>query len=153
MHILSEKKLKTKRLRVTPRPSYKCRACVNYNIKRSCPVFVPSWQESKQFIKTYKYFLLIQYKLDNTKDFELEKKEAILSLLEKEKELLKKYTYAYTLFPGNCNLCLEDCSKNNDTCKNKADVRPSTSAMGIELDSVISFSKNYEHLWGIILLY
>ena len=86
------------------------------------------------------------------KEFEKEKKEILLYLLKKERELLSEYPYAYAVFPGACNLC-EVCEfEKFGRCPTPQKVRPSLDALGIEIASIVKINFNESVLYSLIFL-
>ena len=84
--------------------------------------------------------------------FESEKREVLLYLLRREKELFKMYPYVFALFPGACNLC-DICEfEKSGKCPMREKVRPSIDAVGIEISSIVKINYNESVLYGLIFL-
>ncbi|MCP4137858.1 MAG: DUF2284 domain-containing protein [bacterium] len=151
MEILFTRRIKTKKITVSPRPVWKCRSCPEYGIRPSCPPYTPHWKEAAEWISRYTWAQIIKFKLAGD-NFQEEKREILLYLLEQEKEYFKKkHFYVHALFPGSCNLC-EPCScVQGSECENKKAVRPSVDAIGIELDKLVTIDFNENALYAIIL--
>jgi len=151
MKIQYERIIPAERIKITPRPVWKCRSCEFFGKNPSCPPYVPSWQGTREFVKSYKKALLIKFQV-NMKEFEKEKKEILLYLLKKERELLSEYPYAYAVFPGACNLC-EVCEfEKFGRCPTPQKVRPSLDALGIEIASIVKINFNESVLYSLIFL-
>ncbi len=151
MKILWERVISTERIRVTPRPVWKCRTCEFYGKRPSCPPFAPGWKEAREWVKSYEKALLIKFQVDMD-NFEREKREVLKYLLRKEKELFQKYPYVYALFPGACNLCDECEFEKSGRCPVPEKVRFSLDAVGIELSSVVKIDFREPVLYSLIFL-
>jgi len=152
MKIILEKEIEAARLVVSPKPVWKCRACPKYGKTPSCPPHVPSWKETRDWIKCFQTAMIVKIKTDMD-NFEGEKRKALTYLLKKEKEFFAEgCPFAFALFPGNCNLCDECEFERDKKCLYPANVRPSVDAVGIEISSFmkIDFSENV--LYGLILI-
>jgi predicted metal-binding protein len=105
MKIILEKEIEAQRIVVSPRPVWKCRACPKYGKTPSCPPHVPSWKETRDWIKCFQTAIIVKFEID-MRNFEEEKREASIYLLKREKEFFSEgRPFAFSLFPGNCNLC------------------------------------------------
>jgi len=120
-------------LSISIRPLYMCKfGCPEYGKYPSCPPYVGSIHENRAFVREYEYFVLVTTPEEFGDDFDGYKRMYQERLLNIQKDLIKAgYFYAFALFPGSCRLC-KVCGM-PDTCYRRSDVRPSVSAMGIEL--------------------
>ncbi len=147
MRVIFEKEIDVESILVTPRPHWKCKSCKNYGKSPSCPPNAPSWKEFKELLQHYQKALLIKFEIEG--DFENEKREILRFLLEKERELMRKgYTFALSLFPGECNLC-EKCEV---PCKFPENMRFSLSAVGVEVAKLTKISGDEKALIALILI-
>ncbi|WP_297506689.1 DUF2284 domain-containing protein [Thermococcus sp.] len=152
MEILWEKEVAASSIVVSPRPVWKCRACLMYSKRPSCPPHAPDWREAKEWVGSFRKALLVKFSI-NMEDFEEEKRKALLWLLKREAELFKEgKLYAMALFPGNCNLC-DDCPfERGQACRMPEKVRPSVDAVGIELSSLVDIDFSESVLYGLIMV-
>ncbi len=151
MELVWKKIIETESIVVSPRPVWKCRTCDMYEKRLSCPPFVPSWKETKEWIFYYKRSLAFKFLIDMN-EFEKEKREVIKFLLDKEKILFREYPFVYTLFPGSCNLCAECPVEKGGRCSKAHLVRPSVDALGIEITSITEIDFSESALYSLILL-
>lgn len=151
MELVWEKIIDTENIIVSPRPVWKCRMCNMYEKRLSCPPFVPSWKEAKEWISYYNRAFAFKFLIDMNR-FEKEKREVIKFLLGKEKTLFEKYPFVYTLFPGSCNLCAECPVEKGGKCLKPYLVRPSVDALGIEITSITEIDFSESVLYSLILL-
>ena len=151
MQIIWEKEIDADKIKVSPRPVWKCRTCEFYNKRPSCPPYVPNWKEAKEWINSYKKAILIKFEV-GMENFEEEKRKALLYLLKRENELFKKHPYAFALFPGACNLCEECEFEKNGYCPMKEKVRPSIDAIGIEISSIADIKFDESVIYGLIMV-
>jgi len=152
MKIILEKEIEVQRIVVSPRPVWKCRACPMYGNTPSCPPHVPSWKETRDWIKCFQTALIVKFETDMS-DFEGEKREALRYLLKKEKDFFAEgHPFAFALFPGNCNLCDECEFEKDGKCLHPAKVRPSVDAVGIEISSFMKIDFTENVLYGLILI-
>ena len=151
MKVLYEKEINTSEIVVSPRPVWKCYTCEFYGRRPSCPPYAPHWKEAKEWVKSYKKALLLKFQI-NMKEFESEKREVLLYLLKREKELFRKYPYAFALFPGACNLCDVCEFEKSGICPMRDKVRPSIDAVGIEINSIVKINYDESVLYGLIFL-
>lgn len=152
MKIILEKEIEARKIVVSPRPVWKCRACPKYGKTPSCPPHVPSWKETRDWIRCFQRAIIVKFEIGMS-DFEGGKREALRYLLEKEKGFFAEgHPFAFALFPGNCNLCGECEFEAGERCPHFTNVRPSVDAVGIEISSFmkIDFSENV--LYGLILV-
>ncbi len=151
MKVIYEKGVSTDRIKVSPRPVWKCRNCAFYGKRPSCPPYAPSWQEAKEWVHSYKKALLIKFEIDIA-NFEDEKREVLNYLLRKERELFSIYPYVYALFPGACNLCKECEFEKSGICPFMDKVRFSLDAVGIEITSLVDLNFKESVLYSLIFL-
>ena len=151
MRIIYEIEIATSKIKVSPRPVWKCTTCEFFGRRPSCPPYAPTWRDTKEWVKNYRKVLVIKFEID-TENFEQEKREVILYLLRRENELFRKYPYAFALFPGACNLCDVCEFEKNGRCPLKSKVRPSIDAVGIELNSIVEINYKEDVLYGLIFL-
>ncbi len=151
MRVAYEMEIDVDVVRVTPRPVWKCRTCAFYGKRPSCPPFVPSWKEAREWVHSYRKALLIKFDIQ-TDDFEEEKRKVLTYLLQRERELFRKYPYALALFPGARNLCDVCTYEKSGTCPRIQDVRPSLDALGIELTCVVQINFEENCLYSLIFL-
>lgn len=151
MRLVYEREIDASKILVSPRPVWKCRTCVFYGKRPSCPPLVPSWREAGEWVKSYKKALLLKFEV-NMEDFEEGKREVLNYLLNRERELFSRYPYAYALFPGACNLCQECGYERSGNCPRMQDVRPSLDAVGIEITSVVKINFKENVLYSLIFL-
>ncbi|WP_457751965.1 DUF2284 domain-containing protein [Thermococcus sp.] len=152
MKVLWERKVPADKIVVSPRPVWKCHSCPMYGKRPSCPPHVPDWWEAREWVRSFKWALLIKFEIDMD-SFEEDKKEAILYLLRRESEFFKDGNmYAMALFPGSCNLC-EDCPfERGEPCKMPFKVRPSIDAIGIEINALVEIDFSESVLYGMVLI-
>ncbi len=152
MRVLWEREIKTGKIRVSPRPVWKCMTCPMYGKRPGCPPNAPSWRETKQWVKSFERAILVKFEID-MKNFKEEKRKVLNWLLRKERELFRQGNmYAFALFPGSCNLC-EDCPyERGKPCRMPEKVRPSVDAVGIELTSIIDINFSESVLYGIVFI-
>ena len=151
MQLVREEVIDTNRIVVSPRPVWKCKMCSMHGKRLSCPPFVPSWKETKEWISFYKKALLYKFSVDMD-EFEGEKRRAIEFLLEKEKKLFKEYPFVYALFPGSCNLCLDCPVERGHECLKSTLVRPALDALGIEITSITDVDFSEKVLYSLVFL-
>jgi len=152
MHIIFEKYIKTKAIKVSPRSIIKCTTCPQYNQNPSCPPKAPEFFLAREWILSYKKALLIKCFIDSNY-FESQKREMLKMLLDKEKDFFSQNKfYAYALFPGNCNLCEECTYKKTKVCSKPSLVRYSLDAVGIEINSITNIDFTESVLYGLILI-
>ncbi len=152
MKVLFEKKIDTGKIIVSPRPIWKCRTCINYNKKPSCPPYTPDWKETRDWIECFRRALLVKFQVE-MENFDNEKRDVLEYLLTKEREFFKKgHEYAHALFPGDCNLCDECPHDSNGNCNRPDKKRPSISSVGIELSSLVEINFSESVLYGLILI-
>lgn len=150
MKVLYEKPIYPAEIVISPRPVWKCRACPEHGIRPSCPPKTPSWDEAQKWAAHYSRAILIKFSIGD--DFTAEKGLCQEYLLEKEKELFKENMYVHALFPGNCSLC-EKCScLEGKKCRDRARVRPSVDAVGIELSKLVSLDFSEKVLYGMVFV-
>ena len=152
MNILFEKIIQTKSIVLSSRPVWKCKSCPEYGIRPSCPPAVPSWQEAKEWLKSFNRAELIKFSIDMN-NFMQDKSNCISYLLEKEKLYFKENNlYTFALFPGNCCLC-EDCvCESGKSCAKPTLVRPSIESIGIELNKLVDINFQESVLYGMVLI-
>jgi len=152
MRVVWEREVPVEKVVVSPRPVWKCRGCPMYGKRPSCPPYAPDWREAREWIKHFKRALLIKFEIE-IEHFEEEKREIILYLLQKEKELFKKgKLYALALFPGSCSLC-EDCPfERGEPCRFPTKVRPSLDAIGIEIVSLVDLNFSENALYSMVFV-
>jgi predicted metal-binding protein len=118
---------------------WKCQfGCPNYGHKHCCPPNVPTYRETREFLKEYKHGLLVQftYKLTAAdlknyaqRDVQIGN-ETLKVLLQLEKAaFLENYYKAFALKGGTCHLC-ETCG---EFCNHPTQARPSMEAVGIDV--------------------
>ncbi len=151
MELVWEKIVRTENIVVSPRPVWKCKMCDMYGKRLSCPPFVPSWRETKEWVANYDNVLVFKFFIDMD-NFEKEKREIIEFLLDKEKALFKEYPFVHALFPGSCNLCLKCPVEKGKECLKPTLVRPSVDALGIEITSIIHLDFSENALYSLIFL-
>ncbi|WP_048149854.1 DUF2284 domain-containing protein [Thermococcus sp. AM4] len=152
MRVLWEREVPAKDIRVSPRPVWKCKACPMYGKRPSCPPHVPDWREARDWIGAFERAILVKFEID-MKDFENEKRRAILWLLDRERELFRQgKLYAMALFPGNCNLCPDCPFERGEPCRMPEKVRPSVDAIGVELSSLVEIDFSESVLYGLIMV-
>ncbi len=151
VHVIWEKVIDASCIVVSPRPVWKCRMCSMYGKRLSCPPFVPSWRDAKEWISFYKEAVLYKFSI-NMDNFEDEKRSTIEFLLERERSLFKEYPFVYALFPGSCNLCSKCPFETGGKCLKPTLVRPALDALGIEITSIthVNFSENV--LYSLVFL-
>ncbi len=145
-----------KKVKFSIRNVFKCQfGCPMYNKRLSCPPFIPSYTEFKELFKSYRLGLLISFNLEvnNEKEFVLKKREIEEFLLISEKILLPQFHFAFSLFPGSCELC-EVCEfEKSGECPKREKVRPSISGTGIDINSVHEINFKENALYSIILVF
>ncbi len=151
MKVVWEKVINTIDLVVSPRPVWKCKMCSMYGKRLSCPPFVPSWSETKEWVRSYREALLYKFSIDMGR-FEDEKRSVIKFLLERERLFFKDYPFAYALFPGSCNLCSSCPVEEGRDCLKPQSVRPSVDALGIEIISVADIDFSESVLYALLFL-
>ena len=151
MRVVWEKIIDTSCIVVSPRPVWKCKSCSMYGKRLSCPPFVPSWKETKEWASFYKKALMYKFSVDMS-DFENEKRCVIEFLLNREKLLFKEYPFVYALFPGSCNLCSECPVEKGKECLKPTLVRSALDALGIEVTSIVSVDFSESVLYSLIFL-
>ncbi|MCD6276566.1 MAG: DUF2284 domain-containing protein [Thermoplasmata archaeon] len=151
MRVIYEKEISTKSIIVSPRPVWKCLTCEFYGKRPSCPPHAPHWKEAKDWVRSYKKALLIKFEVD-MKNFDNEKRDVLLYLLHRERELFSEYPYVFALFPGACNLCDECEFEKSGRCSLRDKVRPSIDAVGIEITSITEINYYENVLYGLIFL-
>lgn len=152
VNIVSKKEIPPNSIVVSPRPVWKCKWCPMYGRRPSCPPFVPSWKEAKDWVCSYNKAVLIKFSVDR-ENFEQDKRNIIEYLLHKEKSLFSQgYTYAHSLFPGSCNLCVKCSFEINQKCLMPLKVRPSVDALGIELSSITEINFKESVLYSLIFI-
>ncbi len=151
LKIIFEKDFNPAEIKISPRPVWKCRNCVEYNLNPSCPPYAPDWREAEKFIKSYKKARIYKFGVD-IKYYKESKKKIERYLIEVEKQNFRKYNYVYAIYPGSCNYC-DKCTFDMaiGRCKNFQYVRPSINAIGIEISSIVDIDFNEQVLYGIIL--
>ena len=152
MKVSYEKEIEAAGIVVSPRPVWKCRACPKYGKSPSCPPHVPSWKETRNWIKYFQRAVIVKIEtgMDN---FERDKRDALTYLLKKEKEFFTKgCLFAFALFPGNCNLCEECGFAIDEKCLYPTRVRPSVNALGIEISSFVKIDFCENVLYGLIMV-
>lgn len=131
--------IKTASIKTGAWTRWKCQfGCPNYGHKHCCPPNVPSYKETREFLKEYKHGMLVQftYKLaaEDLKDYAKKDVQignetlAVLLKLEKEAFLLNYYK-AFALKGGTCHLC----DKCGEFCNHPTQARPSMEAVGIDV--------------------
>lgn len=152
MKITYEKEIEARKIVVSARPVWKCRACPMYGKTPSCPPYAPSWKETQEWLTFFKKGLLLKFEIEmNT--FEAEKRRVLLCLLKKEKKYFNEgYPYALALFPGNCNLCDECEFEKSKECIDPTRVRPCVDAVGIEVSSLVKIAFSENVLYGLVLI-
>ncbi len=152
MDIIFEKDIDTKRIVISPRPIWKCRTCFMYNKRPSCPPYTPLWKEAKEWLSFYKKALLIKFDISMDR-FDEEKRDVIYYLLDKERFFFNQSNpFAFSLFPGSCNLCYSCSFEKKGVCIHPKKVRPSVDALGIELTSITEISFKETVLYGLVLI-
>ncbi len=102
------------------RVRWKCMfGCESYG-KKSCPPYVPDFEDCIKLVKSYKKAYLFKFKVKNLNDV----KKAQEFMLEAER--ITKKPYALATFPGGCILCDKECKQN---CTK---ARPSLTALCID---------------------
>ncbi|MHA1271456.1 MAG: DUF2284 domain-containing protein [Candidatus Helarchaeota archaeon] len=131
-------------------PRIKCKfGCKNYGKNLCCPPFIPEPREWKEFLKEYKYGILIGFEgasyLSGKNPRRIYKK--IFNL--ERKAFLMGFYKAFIYYPGPCRLCdkcivlEEDFLKKMSIklartfCKHLDKARPSMEATGIDVFSTI----------------
>ena len=148
--IIFEKEISTAEIVVSPRPVWKCLSCPMHGMRPTCPPFVPSWKETKEWVKSYNKAILIKFFVSR-ENFEQDKKNIIFYLLNREKELFSKGNpYAFSLFPGSCNLCSNCSFQTHKKCLMPNYIRPSVDAIGIELSSITTINFQESVLYSLI---
>ncbi len=152
MRIIWERGVPAEEIAISPRPVWKCRACPMYGKRPGCPPHAPDWREAREWVSRFRSALLIKFEV-NMENFEEEKREVLLYLLQKEGEFFREgKPYAMALFPGSCNLC-DDCPfERGETCRLPTKVRPSIDAVGIELASLVELDFSESVLYGMVLV-
>ncbi|GAB6888457.1 DUF2284 domain-containing protein [Desulfothermus okinawensis JCM 13304] len=148
--IVFEEEISTGKIVVSPRPVWKCVSCPMHGARPTCPPFVPSWKEARNWVKSYSTAILIKF-LVSRENFEQDKRNIIHYLLHREKELFSMGNpYSFSLFPGSCNLCVNCAFEINQRCLMPGKIRPSVDAIGIELASITSIDFTESVLYSLI---
>ena len=124
------------------RSRWKCKFGCEYYGRASCPPNVPEFDECVRFVRSYKQGLAIIFRFE---DYMEDKRRAQKLLLEVENELISDFPFAFSVFPGGCDVC-EECNGKN--CKKLA--RPSVSAMYID---ITSFGVNWKDGYSVGLIF
>jgi len=111
MEVLYEREISPGEIAVSPRPVWKCRTCQFYGKRPSCPPHVPSWREARELVRSYEKALLIKFRVDMER-FEEEKREVLLYLLRRERELFPENPYVLAVFPGRATSVRSASSRN-----------------------------------------
>ncbi len=151
MEVVWQRFVSTSDIVVSPRPVWKCKMCEMYGKRLSCPPYVPSWKETREWIKFYKKALLYKFSIDMER-FEDEKRSVIKFLLEKERLFFKDYPFVHALFPGSCNLCSNCPVETGGECLKPTLVRPSVDALGIEITSIVEMNFSESVLYALLFL-
>ncbi|NPA47678.1 MAG: DUF2284 domain-containing protein [Thermococci archaeon] len=152
MKVLWEREVEAEKVRVSPRPVWKCMACPMYGRRPGCPPSAPRWQEAREWVRSFKRALIVKFEVDMDR-FEEEKREVLLWLLNREARLFREgHVYAFALFPGSCNLCDPCPYEVEGRCRMPDKVRPSLDAVGIELTSVVELDFSENVLYGIVFI-
>ena len=123
--------------------------CEMYGKNLCCPPYIPEPDKWRDFIKDYKYALLVGFHGDGSKYLE-EKKKINKVLLNLEREaFLMGFPKAFALFAGPCLFC-KKCIVNSPEfpknielksakiyCKHPNKARPSMEAIGIDIFGTI----------------
>jgi len=109
MKIILEKEIEARKIVVSPRPVWKCRACPKYGKTPSCPPHVPSWKETRDWIRCFQTAIIVKFEIGMS-DFEGGKREALRYLLEKEKGFLPKAIFLLLPFSQATAICVVNVS-------------------------------------------
>ncbi|WP_048152137.1 DUF2284 domain-containing protein [Palaeococcus ferrophilus] len=152
MRVILTREVEAEDITVSPRPVWKCRSCPMYGKRPSCPPHAPPWGEAREWVRSYRRALLVKFEVDYSR-FEEEKREVLNHLLELENKLFREgKAYAFALFPGNCNLCLDCPFERTGECRMPEKVRPSIDAVGIELSSITEINFSESVLYGLVMI-
>ena len=155
-------------------PHIKCSfGCKNYGESLCCPPYIPEPDEWREFLKDYKYALIIGFKgIMNVIFKNQEKLNKNIFRLER-KAFLMGFHKAFIFFPGYCMLCKKCIVKEDDfpkgmdpklarrLCKHLDKARPSMEATGIDvfgtirnagLELKVVSSENDKVVWYTMLL-
>jgi len=157
------KPIKADKVVVDERVLLKCRypPCMWYGQCLMCPPFTPSPQEFSNYLRKYRYAVIVQFefpypddlaskindvaslpdlfklngtKLENSIDLGWKNLQKIISIIEKE-AFNRGYYFATGLVATSCRLC-EKCDP-NIPCRHPFEARPSMEAVGIDVYATI----------------
>ncbi len=105
------------------RVRWKCMfGCESYG-KKSCPPFVPEFDECVKFVKSYRKAVVFVFSVSSREDLVKAQK----FMLDVEREVSRISALCMATFPSGCLLCDDGCAEN---CKL---ARPSLSALCINV--------------------
>ena len=121
-------------------PRFKCMfGCPTYGKKGSCPPFVPSIEECREFFSEYEKIAVIHLKkkLDDPEDRKAWSRKTNINLQKLEKAaFLSGHPKAFLLFMDECRIC-EDCPGSRIECKNLHMSRPCPEALGVDVFATV----------------
>ncbi len=136
-----------RKLKIDARARWKCKfGCGYYGKRYSCPPNVP--EDYEKFVRSYSKAFAIIYSFE---DYMAAKKEMQRIVVEIEIKLMRKYPFAFALFPGGCDIC-EDCEfEKTGICEMQEKVRPSIASLGIDVSGLVKIGD--KKAIAIILVY
>ncbi|NOZ92553.1 MAG: hypothetical protein GXO59_04705 [Dictyoglomi bacterium] len=124
-------------LPISIKPLYMCKfGCKEYGNYPSCPPYTGTYEDIVRFWQSYSRFVLVTTQDEFDEDFDMYKRNFQYKLINIQRKLRDMgFYYVFPLFPGSCRLC-KVCGMPHE-CYRPQDVRPSVSAMGVELISYL----------------
>lgn len=117
----------------------KCRfGCPHYGKAATCPPYVPSLAECRQFFAEYGDAALIHFagSVQKPEDRHAWTRSINRRLLQLEREVFLAGCYkAFILFVDPCNLC-DDCAGGPADCRMPQNARPAPEALGVDVFAV-----------------